>query len=144
MACRIQCRHNSEEYLRSHFQPVIRPGWAKCKQVRKLPFFSSRTSTILTWLRRVNSKATLRVRTQDFMQLVPKILHPEIQASRYYAKNSKSLVIQGDGSRDRTHNVQECYRKLHALMAAAGKSAVRGETSPAQVEKVKRLFVFSD
>ena len=78
------------------------------------------------------------------MQLVPRILHPKIQASRYYAKKSKSLVIQGDGSRDRTHNVQECYKKLHALMTAAGRSVIRGETSPAQVEKVKILFVFSD
>ena len=75
------------------------------------------------------------------MQLVPRILHPQIHASRYYAKNSKSLVIQGDGSRDRMHNVQECYQKLHALITAAGRSAVRGETSLAKVEEVKRLSV---
>lgn len=95
-------------------------------------------------LGRVNSKATLRIHTKDFMHLVPKILHPDIEASRYYAKNSKSLVIQGDGSRDRTSNIQECYKKLHALIIAAGRSSVRGETSPAQVEKVKNLSVFSD
>lgn len=88
---------------------------------------------------KVNSKATLRIHTKDFMHLVPKILHPDIEASRYYAKNSKSLVIQGDGSRDRTSNIQECYKKLHALIIAAGRSSVRGETSPAQVEKVKNL-----
>lgn len=75
------------------------------------------------------------------MQLVPKILHADIEASRYYAENSKSLVIQGDGSRDRTDNVQECYKKLHALIIAAGRSSVRGETSPAQVEKVTNLYV---
>ena len=78
------------------------------------------------------------------MHLVPKILHPEIEASRYYTGKSKSLVIQGDGSRDRTNNVQECYKKLHALILAAGRSSVRGETSPAQVEKVKKLSVFPD
>ena len=78
------------------------------------------------------------------MPLVPKILHPDIEASRYYAENSKALVIQGDGSRDRTHNIQECYRKLHALIIAAGRTSVRGETSPTQVEKVKNLSVFSD
>ncbi|CAD6579759.1 MAG: hypothetical protein ASARMPREDX12_009360 [Alectoria sarmentosa] len=113
MACNIQCKHDPEEHLRSHFQPVIRSG--------------------------VNSKATLRIHTKDFMHLVPKILHPDIEASRYYAENSKSLVIQGDGSRDRTDNVQECYQKLHALIVAAGRSSVRGETSPAQIEKVKNL-----
>lgn len=77
------------------------------------------------------------------MHSVPKILHPDIEASRYYAKNSKSLVIQGDGSRDRTDNVQECHKKLHAMIIAAGRSSVRGETSPAQVEKVKNLYVFA-
>lgn len=93
---------------------------------------------------RVNSKATLRIHTKDFLHSVPKILHPDIEASRFYAANSKSLVIQGDGSRDRTKNVQECYKKLHALFIAAGRSSVRGETSPAQIEKVKKLYVFSD
>ena len=78
------------------------------------------------------------------MPLVPRILHHAIETSRYYAENSKSLVFQGDGSRDRTNNVQECYRKLHALIIAAGRSSVRGETSRAQVEKVKSLSVFSD
>ena len=86
----------------------------------------------------------MRIHTKDFMHLVPKILHPGIEASRYYAENSKSLVIQGDGSRDRTNNVQECYKKLHALIIAAGRSTVRGETSQAQVEKVKTLYVFPD
>ena len=76
------------------------------------------------------------------MHLIPKILHPDIEASRYYAGNSKSLVIHGDGSRDRTNNVQECYKKLHALIVAAGRSSVRGETPPAQGEKVKNLSVF--
>jgi peptidyl-tRNA hydrolase ICT1 len=73
--------------------------------------------------------------------MVPKILHPEIEGSRYYAENSKSLVIQGDGSRSRTDNTQECYKKLHALIVAAGRSTVRGETSQAQVERVKSLYV---
>ncbi|KAM0798742.1 peptidyl-tRNA hydrolase [Usnea florida] len=93
---------------------------------------------------KVNSKATLRIRTQDFMHLIPAILRPNIEASRYYAEKSKSLVIQGDGSRDRTNNVQECYNKLHALIVDAGRSSVRGETSRAQVEKVKNLSVLSE
>lgn len=78
------------------------------------------------------------------MHLVPKILHPGIESSRYYAERSKSLVIQGDGSRDRTHNIQECYKKLHALIVAAGRDSVRGETSLAQIQKVKNLSVLSD
>lgn len=78
------------------------------------------------------------------MPLVPKILHPDIEKSRYYAESSKSLVIHADGSRDRTNNVQECHKKLHALIMASGRGSVRGETSPAQVEKVKNLSVLAE
>ena len=78
------------------------------------------------------------------MHLIPEILRHDIEASRYYAENSKSLVIQGDGSRDRTNNVQDCYKKLHALVVDAGRSSVRGETSLAQVKKVKNLSVLSE
>ena len=77
------------------------------------------------------------------MHLIPEILRPKIEASSYYAENSKSLVIQGDGSRDRANNVLECYEKLHALIVVAGRSSIRGETSLAQVEKVKNLSVLS-
>ena len=90
---------------------------------------------------RVNSKATLRIHMKDFFPMIPKILHPDIKGSRYYAANSKSLVIQGDASRNRNENIQECYKKLHTTIMAAGRATVRGETSPAQVEKVKNLYV---
>ena len=90
----------------------------------------------------MNSKATLRLLAKDLLPLIPKILHPEIEGSRYFAQNSRSLVIQGDGSRKRTDNEQECYKKLHDLIVAAGKSAVKGETSPDQAEKVRKLYVY--
>ena len=92
-------------------------------------------------LGRVNSKATLRIHTKDFLHMIPKILHHEIENSRYYAGNSRSLVIQGDASRNQNDNVQECYRKLHTMIVAAGRAAIRGETSPAQAKKVKSLYV---
>ncbi len=89
----------------------------------------------------MNSKATLRIHTKDFLHLVPKILHSGIEGSRYYAHKSKSMVIQGDGSRNRTDNAQECYKKLHTLIVDIGRSTVRGETSPDRTEKIKDLYV---
>jgi len=35
--------------------------------------------------------------------------------------------------------VQECFEKLQEVIVTAGKSAVRGETSPAKVAKVKEM-----
>ncbi|KAL9099918.1 MAG: hypothetical protein Q9163_004645 [Psora crenata] len=88
---------------------------------------------------KVNSKATLRIHTKDFLPLLPKILHPKILSSRYYADKSKSLVLQGDESRSQGANTAICYKKLHALVVEAGRSTIRGETPQAQVERVKAL-----
>ena len=88
---------------------------------------------------RVNSKATLRVYIKDLLHRIPKILHPKIEASRYYAGNSKSLVIAADNNRDRSDNIQECYKRLHGLIMDAGKNTIKGKTSQAQSEKVKNL-----
>ena len=95
---------------------------------------------IHTKVYRVNSKATLRIHAKDFLHMIPKVLHPQIEGSRYYAANSQSLIIQADSSRNRNDNVEECYSKLHDLIVAAGRATVRGETSQAQKEKVKGLY----
>lgn len=89
----------------------------------------------------MNSKATLRIHTKDFFHMIPKILHPKLEGSRYYAANTKSLVIQADANRNRNDNAQECYKKLHTMIVDAARATIRGETSPAQVEKVKKLCV---
>ena len=88
----------------------------------------------------MNSKATLRIHAKDFLHMIPRILHPQIERSRYYAANSRSLIIRGDSSRNRNDNVEECYKKLHDVIIAAGRATVRGETSQAQKEKVKGLY----
>ncbi|KAL9640383.1 MAG: hypothetical protein Q9164_000326 [Protoblastenia rupestris] len=93
---------------------------------------------------KVNSKATLRVQTEDFLPLLPKILHSEILSSRYYAENSESLVVQDDTSRSQRYNTGTCFKKLHALVVEAGRSTIRNETSPAQIERVKALYVVVD
>ena len=95
------------------------------------------------WLKdaRVNTKATLRIYIKNLLPLVPKLLHPEIERSRYHARNSQSLVIHSDGSRTQAANIQECYKKLHAAIVAAGRATVKGETSPEKVEKIRNLYV---
>ena len=77
----------------------------------------------------------------DLLPLVPSILHPQLQESRYYAPKSGALVIQADGSRKQTDNVQECFKKLQDLILSAGRSVVRGETTPEQIARAKRLYV---
>ncbi|KAH7055794.1 peptidyl-tRNA hydrolase domain-containing protein [Macrophomina phaseolina] len=88
---------------------------------------------------KVSSKATLRVPLDRLLPLLPAVLHNEIRSSRYYAANSHALVIQSDDSRKQTDNVHACFRKLHQLIVDAGRSAVPGETSEEQKERVQKL-----
>ena len=87
----------------------------------------------------MSSKATLRIRTSSLLPLLPTLLRPAILSSRYHAAKSSDIVIQADDSRKQNDNVNACYRKLQELIAEAGREAVPGETSAAQVEKVKGL-----
>ena len=89
----------------------------------------------------MNSKATVRFQMKDLSYIIPDVLLPQLRASKYFAERSQSLVIQADGSRKQTANVQECFHKLNLLVLDAGKHAVKGETSPEHVAKVRRLYV---
>lgn len=89
---------------------------------------------------RVNSKAMLRLPLKDLLPSVPNLLHDQIRASPYYAEKSDALVIQADINRKQSDNVDACFMKLQDLILAAGRSSIKGETSPEQAERVKRLY----
>ncbi len=94
----------------------------------------------LTDLRsRVHTKANLRIKLEDLLPLLPKIIRAEIRSSRYYVVKSNSLIIAADSSRTQSTNLQECYNKLYETIMEAGRKTVRGETAPGKVEKVKTL-----
>ncbi|KAF2144551.1 uncharacterized protein K452DRAFT_266480 [Aplosporella prunicola CBS 121167] len=88
---------------------------------------------------KVSSKATLRLPMDSLLPLLPNLFHQEMRASRYYASNSNSLVIQADDSRKQNDNVHSCFVKLHQLIAEAGRRLVPGETSDEQKERVRNL-----
>ena len=90
-------------------------------------------------VKRVNSKATLRLLLKDLLPIVPKILHQQIKESRFHAQRSQALVIQADSSRRQSDNVEEAFTKLRDIIATAGKTVVRGEVSPEHIERVKKL-----
>lgn len=92
-------------------------------------------------LSRVNSKATVRFQMKDLTSIIPVLLHSQLRASKYYAEKSHSLVIHADGSRKQSDNIHECFQKLRLLIEAAGKTVVKGETSPEQAVRVKNLYV---
>lgn len=88
---------------------------------------------------RTNSKATLRLPLKDLMPLTPAMLHEPLRESRHYAAKSDSLILHADSSRKQGDNVEDCFNKLQQLVVEAGRSVIRGETSIAQVNKVKNL-----
>ena len=52
-------------------------------------------------------------------------------------------MISGDSSRTQATNLQECYKKLHDAIVAAGRSTVRGETAPGKIERVRVLYAIT-
>ncbi|CZT20175.1 related to peptidyl-tRNA hydrolase domain protein [Ramularia collo-cygni] len=88
---------------------------------------------------KVSSKTTLRLPISALLQRVPKVMHPPLMSSRYYAAKSSDIVIQADASRKQNDNVNACFRKLHDLIVQAGRETVPGETTPEQRKRVEQL-----
>ncbi|KAJ5156002.1 hypothetical protein N7492_008805 [Penicillium capsulatum] len=88
---------------------------------------------------KVNSKATLKVPLAALLPLVPRLLHPELQASRYTSDRSQTLVIHSDESRKQHSNVESCFEKLHQLLQTSARQVIPGETSPEQRDRVHKL-----
>ncbi|KAK5114314.1 hypothetical protein LTR62_002565 [Meristemomyces frigidus] len=88
---------------------------------------------------KVSSKTTLRLPTTSLLPLLPPLLHPAVLASRYYAPNTSSLVLQADESRKQGENVTACFRRLHEVILQAGREVVPGETSVEQRKRVEGL-----
>lgn len=110
------------------------------QNVNKYSTASGPSSRFGLMLDRVNSKATVRFHMKDLLSIVPTVLHPQLHASTYYAEKSHSLVIQADGSRRQSENVQDCFDKLKLMIKAAGKRVVRGETSPEKAAKIRKMY----
>lgn len=90
--------------------------------------------------RRVHTKANLRIKVQDLLPLLPKVVRPGLITSRFYTRNSQSLLISSDGSRIQSTNLQACYEKLYDAIVSVARSTVKGETPPAKIEKLKNLY----
>lgn len=131
-------------------QPFKRPRRSKREQVGANPipvplrthhilqgFGANRGETLETY--RVNSKATLKVPLATLFPLVPRLLHPQLRASRYTTERSQALVIQSDESRQQATNVDLCYAKLNQLLASSAKEVIPGETSQEQKDRVSKL-----
>ncbi|PVH97678.1 hypothetical protein DM02DRAFT_597174 [Periconia macrospinosa] len=88
---------------------------------------------------KVNSKATLKVPLDALLKQIPTLLHPQIRASRYVTSQSNAIIIQADDSRKQSDNAHSCYKRLFEAILEAGRTAIPGETSAAQAQRVKDL-----
>jgi peptidyl-tRNA hydrolase ICT1 len=89
----------------------------------------------------MSSKATLRVSLDQLLPLLPSLTHQALRNCRYYARSSNSIVIQADESRKQSDNSRQCLLRLHSLIRDIARTAIPGETSEAQKDKVKKLLV---
>jgi len=86
-----------------------------------------------------SSKATCTWPLSTMLSHVPKILHPALRSSNYYAHSSDSLVIQAQTSRKQHENENECHERLYQLLRDISKRLIPGETSKEQHAKVHQM-----
>lgn len=75
---------------------------------------------------------------------LPTLLHRHLRASRYYAHNTDSIVIQADSSRKQDQNVDDCMQKLKDEICKIAHRLIPGETSPEKQAKVQGMIKAND
>lgn len=95
----------------------------------------------LTPKNRVNSKATLKIPLDSLLPLIPRMIHSQLQSSRYVAQRTRTLVIQSEETRKQATNVETCFNKLHQLLRSSAREVIPGETSQDQKDRVQKLYV---
>ncbi|KAJ5338430.1 hypothetical protein N7452_005158, partial [Penicillium brevicompactum] len=143
-----QFQNRPSPHLRGLVQSVQRSGRPECEQVSKTPLEDQYMYEVqvlyivmsqLLNVRRVNSKATLKVPLGSLLPLVPRLLHQPLRDSRYHADRSQSLVIQADEERKQSNNVESCYDKLFQLLQTSAKAVIPGETTREQRDRVHKF-----
>jgi peptidyl-tRNA hydrolase ICT1 len=83
----------------------------------------------------------LRVPLDALLKHVPSAIHGQLKQSRYVAAKSNAIIVQADDSRKQSDNAHSCYQRLFDAIVEAGHHAVPNETSAAQSQHVKTLYV---
>ena len=89
--------------------------------------------------RSTNSKATLRIHMKDLQPLMPRLLFEQLRSSPYYTSRKEDILISAQRSRKKAENEKDCFVKLEKSILDAGRQAIRGEISPMQAAKIKKL-----
>jgi peptidyl-tRNA hydrolase ICT1 len=89
---------------------------------------------------RTSSKATLTIPVSSLAKHLPPLVTEQLRdKSRYYAKNSDTLVISGQESRVAAKNEEDCWEKLSEHVQETAQKAVPGETSKETKDKWAKL-----
>ncbi|KAK3321584.1 hypothetical protein B0H66DRAFT_175389 [Apodospora peruviana] len=88
---------------------------------------------------KTESKATTTWPISQLLTFLPKILHADIRASKYYSKNSDCIIIQAQTQRSRSANTDDNHLKLFNELLCLYTKAVPEESSPEKKRKYKAL-----
>lgn len=88
---------------------------------------------------RTSSKATTKWPLQSLLPYLPKVLHREIQNSRYYVASSNSLRIDSDTHRNQTKNKEDTHERLFEEIKKLYAKTVPGVTAPETRKKIEAL-----
>jgi len=87
---------------------------------------------------KVNTKANLRLPLADARSWLPRYMIDALTQDRHYAASTHSILLNSSLERSQAANVEDCYRRLHAVLVDAAERGVRGQTSDATRERMRR------
>lgn len=79
----------------------------------------------------------------QLLSILPKLLHPGIRSSKYYARRNDCLSLQAQTGRSRTANAEENYQKLFEEIQSLYSNTIPGESSPEKSKKYNALYVIT-
>ncbi|KAK3941349.1 hypothetical protein QBC46DRAFT_382980 [Diplogelasinospora grovesii] len=88
---------------------------------------------------KTETKATTTWPVSKLLAILPRMLHPGIRSSKYYAKGSDCITIQAQDHRSRTANTKENHLKLFNELQRLYEETVPNETSPDKKHKYEAL-----
>lgn len=92
-------------------------------------------------LSRTETKAITTWTLSELKRVVPKLMHPLLEESRYYMRTKDCIAFSAQTQRDRNANAEENRQKLLEELQRIYSDAVPGDTSDAKRQKHTVLWV---
>ncbi|KAI6245857.1 hypothetical protein HI914_06137 [Erysiphe necator] len=89
---------------------------------------------------KTSSKATTSWPVESLLKYIPRVLHADLEKSRYFVASSQSILIKCDTHRSQASNKAETHERLFKELIEIYHKRIPGITTLQQKKKVEKLY----